>query len=803
MEGLTPGSWFELTFNDRSTVTISGNSTVTFADHGQKTLYLREGSLSSHVTAQPQGKPMLVYTRSALLEVLGTQFEVQAEQAATILNVSEGEVRVKRLSDGTTVKVKAKQRVVAADDRELQPVPVPEAVGRWKSQLHVGPEGTYGKWSPTTAMEEAKLETIPLTIPQGLTIYAAAVGVSHGDRPPVILQPGCRVRVRGHMASTHEVYFGVNVRYLSGGFAGRFQTVRPALEFQSGQDFEGILLLGDFRLDPLLVDMKDKLPSTPFHLVVESIWCHTLDHPSGLEITEVALLPPATSVDPAAAESLQPLSMDIWAAASQGDLHTVKRHLAGGIDIDEAFVAPGIPASGATPLHMAILSDQQDVARFLIDQGANINAPAQDEYGGTPLHWAAVLGRVEMARQLIDAGANVNITSNDGATALHGAAFFCHNKIVKLLLDKGAVVSAKNIRGETPLDAVAGDWSQELEGIYTWIADLLGLQVDLERIKTTRPKVAALLRKADAKATGQRKQAATEVKSTGYRGSYFMNGEIHVNTYGTPERKPLTSGHQDFKPSWSKTGDMLVFFRRLKNHRVTVMWKTAIHIINVDGTGLHQLTDGTHTDFNQTWTRDGTNTPIWNRKNPATGSFYVMKSRVGAKPGEEVALTDKHYHTWAYTCLMDGRILVQCAHPKQGHGYYLMTPHANGKPRFKPIGCAMATRGILDRVSISPSETRICFEYQTGFKYKDAGRTLYIADFDASKPSITNAKAFANEGRADRWFAYPRWTKDEKAIVYHASPSLYLYTLKDGSTRQVSTTVGADYRYPHMEATPK
>ena len=32
----------------------------------------------------------------------------------------------------------------------------------------------------------------------------------------------------------------------------------------------------------------------------------------------------------------------------------------------------------------------------------------------------------------------------------------------------------------------------------------------------------------------------------------------------------------------------------------------------------------------------------------------------------------------------------------------------------------------------------------------------------------------------------PRWTKDENAIVYHASPSLYLYNVKDGSTIKVS-----------------
>ncbi|MCA9048701.1 MAG: hypothetical protein KDA89_08230, partial [Planctomycetaceae bacterium] len=254
---------------------------------------------------------------------------------------------------------------------------------------------------------------------------------------------------------------------------------------------------------------------------------------------------------------------------------------------------------------------------------------------------------------------------------------------------------------------------------------------------------------------------------------------------------------------WSKTGDMLVFFRRLKDDPVVTNWLTQIHVINVDGTALHPLTDGTHTDFNQTWTRDGHNTPIWNRRHPDKVSFQVMASKVGNKPGQEIALTDSSYHTWAYSCLTDGRILVQCTHPQQGWGYYLMTPNPGGEPRFQRIRCELAKTGILDRVSISPGETKVCFEYQNGFEYHNTGRTLYIADFDQEEPSITNAKAFANEKGADRWFAYPRWTKDEQAIVYHASPSLYLYTLSDGKTAKVSTKEGADYRYPHCEAAPK
>ncbi|NQT38944.1 MAG: ankyrin repeat domain-containing protein [Planctomycetes bacterium] len=445
VEGMTPGSWFELEFTDGSTVTISGNSMLTFSDHGQKKLHLKEGNVSGNVRPQPAGKPMLIYTRSAMLEILGTQFEVEAGLSATVLNVAEGEVRVKRLSDGRTVDVPAKHRVVAGADHELTPVPVPDSVNRWKSQLHLGPDGSYGKWSPGTDTEDATLRAVPYTTSWGKTIYAAGCGVSRGDKPPVILQPGSRFRVRGRIASTCHVFFGVTVRHPSGEFAGKFQTVRPAAEFQGGQEFEVVLDLRDFRLDPTLVEIKSKLPSAPFDLVVESMWCHTLYEPAGLEIAEVELLPPETSPAGQATgkEPPQAPSVDIWTAASQGNLRGVASSLAAGADVDIAFIAPGVPASGATPLHLAVLFDRGEIAEFLIKQGANIEAKAKDEYGGTPLHWAAALGRIEMAKRLIDAGANINSEDDHGFTPLDATAYNRESEkdvkreIAELLREKG------------------------------------------------------------------------------------------------------------------------------------------------------------------------------------------------------------------------------------------------------------------------------------------------------------------------------------------------------------------------------
>jgi Tol biopolymer transport system component len=296
--------------------------------------------------------------------------------------------------------------------------------------------------------------------------------------------------------------------------------------------------------------------------------------------------------------------------------------------------------------------------------------------------------------------------------------------------------------------------------------------------------------------------ASPSIAQEGYRSSYYKNGELHVNVLGKPETKPLTSGHWDFKPSWSMTGDHLVFFRRFKDDPDVNQWITATCIINVDGTGFHQLTDGTHTDFNPTWTRDGTNTPLWNRKVPGKLSYYVMAGKIGGKPGEEVQLTDPSYHSWVHSAVRDGRLLVSSTHPKQGRGCYLMTPKPGGKPTFERVTCELADKGILDRISISPSETKICFEYQTGFKYEFPGRTLYLADFDAKKRTITNLKPFANLEAKKVWFAYPRWMRDGAAIVYHAGGKLFLYTLADGSTKKVSTDDKADYRYPFGEAAP-
>jgi ferric-dicitrate binding protein FerR (iron transport regulator) len=293
IEGIEPLSWFELQFHDGTTVAITGNSTLTFSDLGQKRLYLKSGTASAKVRPQPSSRPLIIQTTSAMMEVLGTQFMIETDTSATRLDVSEGKVRVKRLSDGSELEVPTQHRVLAAADHEFTVAPDLAPVDHWTSRLLLGPERTLGKWLPPAAGRDAALLAVPFTTQLGWTIFAAATRVSTWDAPPVTLHPDSRLRVRGRLGVSRTVYFGVHLRDASGAFAGRFLTARSPHEFGAGEVFDVTLPIRDFILDPSLKHLSKKLPARPFELTVESVFCHTLTHPAGLELFQIEVIPPA------------------------------------------------------------------------------------------------------------------------------------------------------------------------------------------------------------------------------------------------------------------------------------------------------------------------------------------------------------------------------------------------------------------------------------------------------------------------------------------------------------------------------
>ena len=140
--------------------------------------------------------------------------------------------------------------------------------------------------------------------------------------------------------------------------------------------------------------------------------------------------------------------------------------------------------------------------------------------------------------------------------------------------------------------------------------------------------------------------------------------------------------------------------------------------------------------------------------NLSCGLAAVMLAAVSL--AEEVTQTE---HRGSYA--RNGRILVSASEP---HGYYLMSPAGDNRAKYESIECELAKEGQLDRISVSPSEKKVCFELRPTFdgEYRFVGHVLYIADFDAKAHTITNPKVIANaEANPALPFLYPRWTRDE------------------------------------------
>lgn len=103
-------------------------------------------------------------------------------------------------------------------------------------------------------------------------------------------------------------------------------------------------------------------------------------------------------------------------------------------------------------LYYAALLEFIEVARFLLDNGVNVNS--YDEIYGSALAAAAKNGSLPMVRLLLDRGADVN--GFGGVVhhrALQAASSHGHEAIVKLLLQNGAMVNEINSDADSALQA--------------------------------------------------------------------------------------------------------------------------------------------------------------------------------------------------------------------------------------------------------------------------------------------------------------------------------------------------------------
>ncbi len=108
-----------------------------------------------------------------------------------------------------------------------------------------------------------------------------------------------------------------------------------------------------------------------------------------------------------------------------------------------------INENGFSPLILACYRGNNEVAKFIISQGADINAKSDM---GSALMACIVKGNNEIAQFLIANKADLNLVDNQGTTALMYAVQFKNTAIIKLLLANNANKELKDNKGKTAFE---------------------------------------------------------------------------------------------------------------------------------------------------------------------------------------------------------------------------------------------------------------------------------------------------------------------------------------------------------------
>jgi len=299
LETMTSESTITMQFTDETTVTLDGLSLLTISEQQQKILRLKRGNLSADVAPQPKSKPMMVFTEAAELRVVGTQFNVNARDESTKLIVNEGEVLLKRTTDGESVNVVPQHQVVASlrDAKQLRSVKRARQAHVWKSDLQS--ETSHGKWIPSKMelVKELKLAVAngKLTQAEATKIYKKAaslndqqgsafalpsrfglsvvVSVNQEATIPVVLEQNSSIRITGRAYAATDLVVGITTNQLDGGFSGKYQQHVDLTDLLDPATHE-------FTLDiPInaMSRINSDFPASPIGKEFVSCWC---SHPT-------------------------------------------------------------------------------------------------------------------------------------------------------------------------------------------------------------------------------------------------------------------------------------------------------------------------------------------------------------------------------------------------------------------------------------------------------------------------------------------------------------------------------------------
>ncbi|HVP58896.1 MAG TPA: ankyrin repeat domain-containing protein [bacterium] len=141
-------------------------------------------------------------------------------------------------------------------------------------------------------------------------------------------------------------------------------------------------------------------------------------------------------------------SLPLHLAATRGNIEIARLLLEAGADIECG------DSDESTPLDNAAVNKHGDMVAFLLSKGADVNR--RDKNGACALSFAASAGDTAIVQQLVRAGADLNFRDVNGYTLAHLAASRNLTSLLDVLIARGSNLETATAEGMTPLHLAAG-----------------------------------------------------------------------------------------------------------------------------------------------------------------------------------------------------------------------------------------------------------------------------------------------------------------------------------------------------------